>query len=209
MTITLAVTKRDESIKTEVLRTSSLIPAVIYGPKQVPLNITLDEQEFDKIRKVAGESTIVELTGLEKSIEVLVKDIDFNPVKQRVMHVDFYAIERGKEMTANVALHFIGEAPVEQAKNGSVSKIIHEVEVVCLPANLPSNIDVDLSVLVTVEDRITIGDLKVGTGVKISAEADEVVVIVAANKEAEEDAESVVVDMDAITAEKKGKKETE
>jgi len=209
MTITLAVTKRDETIKTDALRVSGLIPAVIYGPKQTPITVTLEEKIFDKVRQEAGESTILELTGLASPIEVLIKDVDFNPVKQRVMHVDFYAIEKGKEMTTHVSLHFVGEAPVEQAKLGSVTKVLHEVEVTCMPAALPSHIDVDLSLLNTLEDRILVKDLVVAKGVKIEAEADEVVAVVRENVEEVETEKTEGVDMSSIEVEQKGKEETE
>ena len=209
MTIKLPVTKRDDAIKTEALRVNGLIPAVIYGPKQAPTTVVVDEKIFDKIRQEAGESTVLELTGLAKPIEVLIKDVDFNPVKQRVMHVDFYAVEQGKEINTHVALHFVGEAPVEQTKLGLITKVLHEVEVTCMPAVLPAHIDVDLNILSTLEDRITIKDLVVAEGVKIEAEPNDVVVIVSPVKEEEADDISETVDMSVIEVEQKGKTEAE
>lgn len=202
MTITLPVTKRDNAQKTSAVRANGDIPAVVYGPKQEAVAITLPAKTFDKIRKEASESTIVELTGLEEPLEVLIKDIEFNPVKQEVMHVDFYAIERGKDMTTDVPLAFIGEAPAE--KVGSVTRVLHEVTVTCRPSNLPGHIDVDLSALKTIEDKIHVSDLKVGEGVVIDTPADEVVAVISvAREESDEDVEPV--DMDAIEVEEKGK----
>ena len=212
MTISLAVTTRDQSVKAEAVRRSGDVPAVVYGPKQEPITITLPGKEFEKVRREAGESTIIELTGLDSKVEVLVKNIDFSPVKQNVEHVDFYAIERGKDMTTNVALEFIGEAPVEEAKEGTVTKVLHEVEVTCRPSVLPSHIDVDMSVLKTVEDKIHISDLSVAEGVKINAEPDDVVAVVSAARETTEDEDespATEVDMDAIEVEAKGKSEDE
>lgn len=206
MTITLPVTSRDEATTIDKLRVSGNVPAVVYGPKQDPINVTLDSKVFDKVRKTAGESTIIELTGLAEPIEVLIKGVDFNPIKQQVMHVDFYAIERGKEMTVHVALEFIGEAPVEHTKEGSVTKVLHEVEVTCMPKNLPSHIDVDLSALVSVSDKIHIKDLKVAKGVTIQADPeDSVAVVTAAKSEGHADEEAEVkVDIEAIEEDKKG-----
>lgn len=209
MTITLAVTKRDETTKTDALRVSGLIPAVVYGPKQAPVTVTIEEKVFDKVLSEAGESTIIELAGLENKVEVLIKDVDFNPVKQRVMHVDFYAIEKGKEMTTQVALHFIGEAPVEQAKLGTVTKVLHEVEVTCLPTDLPAHIDVNLDILAEVDDKILVKDLVVPKGVKIDAEADDAVAVVKESKEELESEESGSVDMSSVEVEQKGKTEAE
>ena len=211
MTMTLAVTPRDESINLETLRANGGLPAVVYGPAQKPLAITIDEKVFDKVRKEAGESTVLELTGVEGSIEVLIKEVDFDPVRQRVLHVDLYALEKGKEITTHVALHFIGIAPVEESRLGSVTKVLHEIEVTCKPADLPSHIDVDLTGLEAVSDKIHVSDLVVPAGVKIESDMEESVVVVSAAKQtpAEEDeATETTIDMTQIEVEKKGKGET-
>lgn len=211
MTITLAVTARDQSVKTEIMRKNGDVPAVVYGTKQEPISITLSGKEFEKVRKEAGESTIVELTGLTESIEVLIKSVDFHPVKQEITHVDFYAFERGKDMTTQVPLEFIGEAPVEESKAGSVTKVLYEVQVTCRPSNLPSHIDVDISGLVNVEDKIHVSDLKAPEGVVIDEDPEEPVVVVSAARQTtdDEDAEATEIDMDAIEVEEKGKEGSE
>lgn len=167
MTMTLGVTARDHSKSLEALRANGSIPAVVYGPAQAPINITLDGKEFEKVMKEAGESTVLALTGLPSPVEVLIKDVDFNPVKQRVNHVDFYAVEKGKEITTHVTLRFTGEAPVEATGAGSVTKIMHELEISCTPADLPNHIDVDLGVLVSVEDKIHVSDLGISPRIKV------------------------------------------
>lgn len=210
MTITLPVTLRDEAKKAVKLRASGNVPAIVYGPKQEPISIVLEAKGFDKIMKEAGESTIIELKGLKEPVEVLIKKVEFDPIKQQIVHVDFYAIERGKEMTTSVALAFIGEAPVEESGEGSVTKILHEVEVTCMPASLPSHIDVDISVLVEVQDKIHVSDLKVPEGVTLNTELDESVAVVSAARqqtEEEEEEESAEVDMDSVEVEQKGKEE--
>jgi len=206
--MTLAVTERDQKTSLKVLRASGAIPAIVYGKAQVPMQIVLDGKEFDKVRKEAGESTVLQLTGLKTAVEVLIKEVDFNPVKQRVMHADFYAVEEGKEISAHVPLHFIGVAPVEEAHLGSVTKVMHELEVTSTPASLPSHIDVDLGVLRTVESKIHVSDLVTPKGVKVTMALEEPVAIVNAAKQtpATEEAEAEV-DMAAVAVEKKGKEE--
>lgn len=207
MTITLAVTPRDESTTTRTLRADGKVPAIIYGPKLEPTAVTLDGKVFDKVMKEAGESTIIEVSGLAEPLEVLIKEVDFNPVKQEITHVDFYAIERGKEMTVNVPLHFIGEAPVEQSRSGSVTKVLHEVEVTCRPSVLPSHIDVDISTLASVEDKILVQDLQVAAGITLAAEPEDPVAVVSATQEEASDEAADEVDMSAIAVEQKGKQE--
>lgn len=208
MTISLAVTKRDDSKKLGALRAAGDMPGVVYGPKQEPITIAMSQKDFDKVLEEAGESTIVELTGLEKPIEVLIKDVDFDPAKRGYRHVDFYAIERGKEMTVNVPLEFIGVAPAEKSGVGTVTKVLHEIEVTCRPSLLPAEIEVDLSVLVDEESIIHVSDLKVAEGVVIENEGDETVAVVSVAKE-EVDEAPAAVDMSSIEVEEKGKKDDE
>ena len=206
MTITLSVTTRDAEKTTEELRANGKMPAVIYGPKQDPVSIELDAQVFDKVRKEAGESTILTLEGLESPVEVLIKEVTFDPVKQVVTHADLYAIERGKEMTTTVPLHFEGESPAEKNNVGTVTKVMQEITVTCRPSNLPSEVTVDVTTLVDADSQIHVSDLPKLEGVVYEAEATEVVAVVSvAQEEVEEESEAV--DMDAVEVEQKGKGE--
>jgi len=165
-----------------------MIPAVVYGPKQVNLSITVERKEFEKIFKEAGESSVITLKGLEKPLDVLIHDVAFNAVRSEVQHIDFYALEVGKELTTDVPLEFIGESTVEKI-GGMINKILHEVKVTCQPTDLPHNIEVDISTLTEIDDKILVSDLIIPKGVKIDTPVNEVVVIVA--KEREEEPEEV------------------
>ena len=207
MTMTLDVTKRPDGANRSSLPAGHM-PAVVYGPQQEPVAISMDEAVFDKLRKEAGESTIINLNGLDEETEVLIKHIDFDPAKQVLVHADFYAIERGKEMTVSVPLDFVGEAPVEKANEGTVTKVIQDIEVTCRPSKLPSHITVDVTVLATVSDKITVGDLKQMEGVKYTPEAEEPVAVVSvAREEVDESEDPEEVDMDAVETEEKGAEE--
>ncbi len=203
MTVTLDVAKRTVSAK--AVRNGGNIPAVIYGPKQEPISITLSKTVFEKVLKEAGESTVINLVGLGAEIEVLIHDVAFSAEKGGVMHADFYALEKGKEITVDVQLEFIGEAPATK-KGGSLTKVLYEVEVTCKPAVLPQHIDVDVSSLDDFEKRILVKDLILPAGVKVENDADEVVALV---QEVEEEVEEPVapVDMAAVAVEPKGKAE--
>ncbi len=201
MTVILPIKKRMDAEKVDLKES---IPAVIYGPKQVPVAVTIGRKEFEKMFKTAGESTVISLTGLESPISTLVKDVNFAPIKGGIVHVDFYALEKGKEVETHVPLHFIGEAPA--VKLGAiVNKVLHEVMVICQPTDLPSHIDVDLSVLVDVESRLTIADIKCPKGVKIEADLSDTVALVEVIEEEKEP--EPVVDIADIPVEQKGKVE--
>lgn len=199
----LEVAKRTGSAA--AAREAGMVPAVVYGPKQEPISITVEKVLFTKTLEEAGESTILTLVGLDEELEVLIHDVAFNPAKGGVDHADFYAIERGKELTTNVALEFIGEAPA--TKLGAVlNKALHEVEVTCRPSDLPSHIDVDVTGMMDVEAYIAVKDLVVPAGVKVENDP-ELMVVTITPARAEEPETVETVDMGAIEVEKKGKKE--
>jgi large subunit ribosomal protein L25 len=206
MTLKLEVEKREAS--NDAVRAAGKIPAVVYGPKQEPVSIAVDKLKFEKTLQEAGESTIISLVGLDQEIEVLVHEVSFDPAKGGVDHADFYAIERGKELTTNVAFEFIGEAPVEKT-GATVTKVMHEVEVTCLPRALPSHIDVDLSLLATEDSQIHISDLVIPEGVTLDAKPDDVVAAVSAAREEEPEETTEAVDMDAVEVEGEKKEEGE
>lgn len=198
----LEVTKREES--TQTVRAAENIPGIVYGPKQEPISITLDKKVFEKTLQSAGESTIINLVGLDEDIEVLVHDVAFNAAKGGVEHVDFYAIERGKELTTNVTLEFVGEAPVEKT-GATVTKVLQEIEVTCRPSVLPSHFEVDISVLEEENSQILISDLQIADDITVTLASDSVIAAVSAAREEEPEEVAEAVDMDAIEVEEKGK----
>ena len=202
MTVTLDVQKR--TVSAPALRKTGAIPAVVYGPKQEPVSISVDKVTFEKVLKDSGESTVITLNGLDEALEVLVHDVSFNPGKGGVEHVDFYAIEKGKEITVHVPLEFEGEAPAVK-QGGSLTKVLHEIEITCKPSALPQHITVDVSSLDDFEKQIHVKDLVIPAGVTVHNDGEEVVALV--QEVEEEPEESVPVDMEAIEVEAKGKTE--
>ena len=156
--ITITIAERKDA-KNNVLRATGNTPAVFYGPQEEATAISINTKEFEKVWKEAGESTIIILKGLGDDKEALVKDVQWHPITDEVMHVDFYAIERGKLLTVSVPLEFVGEAPAEKL-NGNVNKVMHELELEVKPSEIPQHIEVDLTALVELSSTITVGDLK-------------------------------------------------
>lgn len=205
MTFTLTVeTRTVQGKKLAQLRDAGKLPAVMYGPKEASTLLTVDRVAFEKLFKQTGESSVIVLEGLDSSKEVLVHDVAFDALRGGITHVDFYALEAGKEITVDVPLTFVGEAPALKL-GGNLTKVLHEVEVTCTPANLPKEIIVDVSVLDDFEKQIHVSDLAVPKGVVIENDVTEVVALVQAV--AEEKEVETVIDMSAIEVEKKGKTE--
>lgn len=195
MTITITATKRDTAVTNQTLRGEGKVPAVVYGPMHPSVCVTLNAKQFDDVLKIAGESTIITLEGLDKPLPVLIKQVDFNAIKQLVQHVDLYVITKGKEISANVPLVFIGEAPVEKLGLGTLNEVHKDVPVTCEATKLPQHIDVDISGLRTIEDKILVSDLKVEKGVNIDLDEHEPIVVIS-GLNTEEDALETVVSVD-------------
>lgn len=208
MTITLNVEKREETGKhLRRLRNSGNVPAVLYGRREVSTPIKLSTKEFTKAFKEAGESSVIILSGLDDNKEVLIHSVDTDPIKGDILHVDFYAIEKGKKVTVDVPLVFIGEAPAIKL-GGSLTKALHEIEVTAEASNLPHEIEVDVSSLETFEDHIRVKDLVLPKNVEVENDPEEAVAMVSEDKEEVEE-ETEAVDMDAVEVEEKGKKDEE
>lgn len=206
MVMKLSATKREEKGAKRLLEAGSL-PGVVYGPKQDSTPITLSSKEFEKVLKEAGESTVIELNGLSgDALQVLIHDVDLDPVANTPRHVDLYAIEKGAKVEVAVPLTFIGESPAVKA-GANLVKVLHELEIEAAPADLPHDISVDISVLKEVGDQIHVSDLAIPQGVTVKEEGEQVIALIQ-EVEVEEEAPAVV-DMSAIEVEKKGKEEEE
>lgn len=208
MTITLAAAKREDTgSRGKRLSAPETLRAVVYGPKQESMPIQVSGREFDKILRTAGESSVVMLSGLGSELQVLIQDVDRDPVTNVPRHVDFYAIEKGAKVEVAIPLEFVGESPAVKA-GASLVKVMHELEIEAAPADLPHGIEVDISGLAEVGAQILVSDLAVPKGVEVKAEADQVVALIQ-EVAVEEEAPAAAVDMSAIQVEEKGKKEEE
>jgi len=206
MTISLSATKREVTGKaSKRLLLEGVVPAVVYGPKQDAVSIGLSAREFEKVLKEAGESTVIELSGLGEPLQVLIHEVDRDPVTNVPRHADFYAIEKGAKVEVAVPLTYVGESEAVKA-GANLVKVMHELEIEAAPADLPHDIEVDISILAKVGDQIHVSDLKLPKGVVAKVDAEEVVALIQ-EVEAEVEEAPTGVDMTAIEVEKKGKDE--
>ena len=206
MTTTLSAIKREETGKAyKRLADEERIPAVVYGPKHPVEHVSVSLPEFKKVLRDAGESTVIELTGLGKNVQALIHEVDLDPVTNLPRHADFYAIEKGAKVEVAVPLSFVGESFAVKT-GANLVKVMHELPIEAEAADLPHEIEVDISVLAAVGDQIHVKDLKLPKGVITTVEAEEVVAL-AQEVAQEADEETAAPDMDAIEVEKKGKEE--
>lgn len=206
MTISLSAVTREVSGKiAKSLRKEGGMPAIVYGPKQTAVAISVPARDFDKVLKSAGESSVIELSGLGEPMQVLIHEVDRDPITNAPRHADFYAIEKGAKVEVAVPLVYVGES-LAVKEGANLVKVMHEVEIEAAPADLPHDIQVDISTLEKVGDQIHVSDLKIPAGVTLKVDADEVVALIQ-EVEVEEEAPAVALDMSAIEVEKKGKDE--
>jgi len=151
------------------LRHAGKVPAIVYGGGRPPRNIMLDEAPL--LRQAQNESffsSILTVKVGERTQACILKDIQVHPAKRRILHLDLQRILANEKIRMQIPLHFIGEdiCPGVKLNGGAVSHLISEVEISCLPANLPEFIEVDLSAM-ELDDIIHLSDIKVSADVEL------------------------------------------
>jgi large subunit ribosomal protein L25 len=174
----------------------------------VTTSVSVPNIEFKKVWREAGESSAVQVSIGTKNIDVLIHEVQVDPVTDEPIHVDFLAIDMKKKIKVKVPLEFSGISNAVKSGLGNLVKVLHEIEIEALPADLPHNLVADLSKLETLNDNIFVSDLKLPTGVVAITHGTDVVASVVVQVEEKEE-EAVPVDLSAIEVEKKGKKEEE
>ncbi len=199
--------------KNKQLRSRGFVPAVLYGHDIKNQNLQLQEIQFGKFYGQVGESTLVDLKIADKDpVKVLIHDVQFDPLTNAPMHVDFYQVRMDEKITAKIPLHFVGVALAVKDLGGTLVKNISELEVECLPADLISSLEVDISLLVDFEKDIRVKDLTIPQNLDVKNDVNDTVVLVEAPRTEEELKaldEQVVEDVTAVAAAKEEKKEAE
>jgi large subunit ribosomal protein L25 len=188
--VTLKAQKRTTEQSVKEMRIAGSVPGNVYGNVDANVLMSMDEIELKKAYIKAGESTLVQLDVEGTTIPVLFHSIDVDPVSDRMIHVDFYAVNMKEEVEAEVHIHLTGES--QAMKDGAILvNAMHEVTVKALPANLPHELTADLAKLAVFGDTITVADLSVPEGVEVLSDAAAVIAI--AQEPREEEPEEVPV----------------
>lgn len=207
MNITLKGEIRDPKAKLAALREQGYVPGVYYGHKEAATPCVFPLISFKKVWKVAGESTVVTLEMPKGKVSALIHEVQVDPIKGQPIHVDFYAIEKGHEVSVHVPIEFIGVSEAVKTLGGTLVKVLRELEVKAQPENLPHNITIDISPLTALDSQILAESIVLPKGVTLVTQGADVVAAIAVAKE--EAVEAPVMDLSAIEVEKKGKKEEE
>ena len=176
------------------LRGDGKIPAVVYG-HTAPTPITVDAREFRNAFKRITENTIVELHMTDGVHEVLVKDYQRDNLTGQVLHVDFYEFEKGKALRTRVPVRLIGN-PVGVKEGGILEVLLHQLDVECLPKDLPEELTLDISEL-ALDRALHVSGLSLPEGVRSLIPSDQVVCLVA-HRKAEEEAAPAAAEGEAV-----------
>ena len=156
-----------EGKKVTKLRQDGIVPSVVYGGSTKPINTQSSVVETTKVATVAGKHTPVHLTIDGKKQIAIIKSIDRDPVKHHVRHISFHAIKQNEIITTEVPIHLVGTGESEAEKAGLVVlQAIEHIEIKAKPADLPEALEISIANLATVEDKLTLGDIKLPSGVE-------------------------------------------
>lgn len=206
--IVLEATRRDIlGKKVKTLRRQGKLPAVVYGHQFPSQSILLDYRQASRTLAGLSSSQLIELNLEGQKVPVLVRERQHHPLNGNMIHVDFLAVSMTEALRAFVPIELEGEAPAVKDFGGVVVTGLEEIEVECLPKDLPEKITVDLTKLAKIGDGLYVKDLVLPPGVEVLSEGDEMVVLVTAAEGEELEAEvSEEFEPEVI---EKGKKEEE
>lgn len=170
------------------LRAAGQLPGVIYGRGREPQPLSISARDFARLaERVRITSTVIELAVDGRTARTLVRELQRDPIKRTVLHVDFQELVAGEKVTVSVPLHFVGTPEGVKTGGGILEEIVHQIEVRCDPANIPDHIEVDVTAL-TIGHSLHVSDLKLAEGVEIMDDPEITIAVVSAPK-----AEEVVV----------------
>jgi large subunit ribosomal protein L25 len=159
------------------------LPAIVYGHSAAPTALTLDRLEFQKVFLKSGRTHLVDLLVDGKTEKVLVREIQTHPRRLGPIHVDFYQVNLEEKIRVEVPVHLTGESAAVKRGDADILQPIHELEVECLPSDIPEHFEVDLTPLEEIDSELRVSELRVPTGVTILADPEELVVKIVHKRE--------------------------
>jgi len=186
------------------LRKSGLVPAVIFGKTTESLSIQVVQNEFSRVYRQAGETSIIWLSveGETKERPTLIKSLTKDPIKGVIAHIDFHQVNLKEKVTANVPVEIVGESEAVKGNTAILDQHLHEIEVEALPTEIPESIIFDISTLKEIGDNLKVSDVKLPEGVELITDP-ETLVIALSELQKEEEPLTPVAETEVIGEEKK------
>jgi large subunit ribosomal protein L25 len=178
----LSVQRRDATGKGPVrrLRRAGLVPAILYGGGTEPVSLAVSPAEVHRaLHAHVGGGVLVNLrvAGEAEPRPAVVRDLQFDPVRDTLLHVDLQAVRMDEEITVEVPIHVVGEAAGVKEQSGVLAVLLRQVEVACLPSFIPERIDIDVTPL-RIHGVLTVADLQLPEGVRVTVATSQAIVTV-------------------------------
>ena len=183
------------------LRRQGWVPGVMYGHGFDPVPLRFEKKSLRHVLSKVGGSQLISINieGNKQPEMALVRDVQRDPIRGSLLHVDFYRVRMTERLTAEVPLIVVGESPVVEAREGILLQGISSIEVECLPGDLVDAIEVDLTDLVEIDQALYVRDLAVPAGIDILTDLDEMVVrVVPLEAEEVEEEEEVMPEAEEV-----------
>jgi large subunit ribosomal protein L25 len=185
------------------LRRSGIVPGVVYGRGEGSTNVQVEAKTFETLYRAAGRTSVVKfsLPGDRQATSGFIKSVQRHPLSGQAIHVDYYLVNLNVEMEVDVPLVFSGEAPAVEETGGTLLHNLSSVRVKALPADIPHQIDVNVSTLVSLDVAIHVRDLSLNRDlVSVLTDGDTLVATVVPPR-VEEEPEPVVAEGEEIEGE--------
>jgi len=185
------------------LRREGMVPGVVYGKGEGSTNVQVEAKTFETLYRSAGRTSVVKfrLPGASRATSGFIKSVQRNPLSGKAIHVDYYLVNLNVEMEVDVPLVFTGIAPAVEASGGTLLHNLSSIHVKALPADIPHEITVDVSVLKSLDVAIHVSDLNLNRDLVQVMTDGETLVSTVVPPRVEEEPEPVVVEGEELEGE--------
>lgn len=205
ITVKAKIRTQTGSADSRRLRKAGMIPVTVYGDRKAPLSMVVEAKQITMIlRSESGHNTIFKLQAPDQEdTNVMIKEWQLDPVTGKLVHADFFRISLTEKQRVSVPLEFAGEARGVKIDKGILEHSLREIEIECLPTEIPEHITVDISGL-GLGEHIYAKDIEVAANIRVVTPPEQAVVAVLAPRVQEETIATEVAEPEVI---KKGKQE--
>src|ERR1700730_9588856 len=160
------------------------LAGIVYGHNTAATPLVLERLEFQKVFIKSGRTHLVDLVvDGDRTVQVLVREIQTHPRRLGPIHVDFYQVNLEEKITVEVPIHLVGESAAVKRGDADILQPLHSLRVECLPSDIPEAFEVDLTPLEEIESELRISDITLPKGVTVLVDADELVVKIVHRRE--------------------------
>ena len=193
-------------------RDRGLIPGILYGSEEEPKNVKVDKLVFDRVYRLAGESTLVDLILDGETVPVLIKEVQSHPFRDEYLHVDFQQLDMSQTVRLTVPIVLTGRENID-IEEATLMQQLDEVDVECLPSDIPQTVEIDVSDI-TLDEAIFVSDMDIFSDERFTVwtEGEDVIaslIIPTEEVEEEEELEDVDADVPVIGEEDEDDEEAE